>query len=63
MTTIRFLAQELYRLTRKVEDLEKSLPDASPEKRLRLEAELFQTRLDLEHYRNLLEAKKEKTVV
>ncbi|MDD2903171.1 MAG: hypothetical protein PHU44_12130 [Syntrophales bacterium] len=63
MTTIRFLAQELYRLTRKVEELEKSLQDASPGERGRLEAELFQTRRDQEHYRSLLAAKKEKPVV
>lgn len=63
MTTIRFLAQELYRLTRKVEDLERALRDASPGERSRLEAELFQARRDQEHYRHLLEAKKEKPVV
>jgi len=63
VTTIRFLAQELYRLTRKVEELEKSLQDASPGERGRLEAELFQTRRDQEHYRSLLAAKKEKPVV
>lgn len=63
MTTIRFLAQELYRLTKKVEELERSLRDAPPRELGRLEAELFQTRRDQEHYRSLLEAKKEKTVV
>jgi hypothetical protein len=60
LTTIRFLAQELYRLTHKVEELEKALKNASVEDRGRLEAELFQARRDQEHYRNLLEAKKEK---
>ena len=63
MTTIRFLAQELYRLTKKVEELEKALKDASPGERGRLEAELMQTRRDQEHYRSLLASKKEKTVV
>lgn len=63
MTTIRFLAQELYRLTRKVEGLEKALKDASLEERTRLEAELFQARREQEHYRNLLEAKKEKPAI
>ncbi|MHB8066363.1 MAG: hypothetical protein ACYDIC_00530 [Desulfobaccales bacterium] len=60
MSTIRFLAQELYRLTREVEELEKALKDASSEDdRSRLEAELFQARRDQEHYRSLLAAKKE----
>jgi hypothetical protein len=63
VTTIRFLAQELYRLTRKVEELEKALKKASGEEMARLEAELFQTRRDQEHYRSLLEGKKEKPVV
>ena len=63
MTTIRFLAQELYRLTRKVEELEKALKDMSLEERTRLEAELFQARREQEHYRNLLAAKKEKPAV
>lgn len=63
MTTIRFLAQEVYRLTRKVEELEKTLKKASGEELARLEAELFQARRDQEHYRRLLEAKKEKPVV
>lgn len=63
MTTIRFLAHELYRLTRKVEELEKALKKASGEELAPLEAQLFQARKDLEHYRSLLEAKKEKPVV
>jgi hypothetical protein len=52
VTTIRFLAQELYRLTRKVEELEKTLPTASLAERARLET-----------YRHLLAAKKEKPIV
>ncbi len=63
MTTIRFLAQELYRLTRQVEELEKGLKDASADDRPRLEAELFQARRDQEHYRSLLAAKKEKPTI
>jgi hypothetical protein len=63
VTTIRFLAQELYRLTRKVEELEKALKKASSEELARLEAELFQARRDQEHYRSLLAAKKEKPVI
>jgi hypothetical protein len=63
LTTIRFLAQELYRLTKKVEELEKALQKASSEELASLEAELFQTRRDQEHYRSLLAAKKDKPVV
>lgn len=63
MTTIRFLAQELYRLTRKVEELEKALKNASSGELASLEAELFQARRDQEHYRSLLAAKKEKPAV
>ena len=63
MTTIRFLAQELYRLTKKVEELEKAVKNASGGELARLEGELFQASRDQEHYRSLLEAKKEKTVV
>ena len=64
MTTIRFLDQELYRLTRQVEELEKALRGAASENdRSRLEAELFQARRDQEHYRSLLAAKKERPVV
>jgi len=63
--TIRYLAQELYRLTKKVEELEqalKALEGPSPE-RARLEAELFQARKDRDHWRAMLEAKKDKPVV
>jgi hypothetical protein len=63
VTTIRFLAQELYRLTRKVEELEKALKKASSEELAGLEAELFQARQEQEHYRSLLTAKKEKPVI
>jgi len=63
---IRYLAQELYRLSRRVEELEKTLAaltqTTSPE-RSRLEAELLQTRQERDHIRTVLEAKKEKVVV
>jgi hypothetical protein len=64
--TVRFLAQELYRLTRRVEELEKAL--AGPQgtdlqERTGLEAELRQVRKEVEHYRALLAAKKEKPLV
>jgi hypothetical protein len=65
--TIRYLAQELYRLTQKVEELEGALREVqqgpSMEERNRLEAELFQTKKELGRIREVLEAKKEKVVV
>jgi hypothetical protein len=65
--TLRFLAQELYRLTQKVEGLEAGLAaledGGSPAERARLEGELFRAKKELEHCRNVLEAKKEKPLV
>lgn len=62
--TIRFLAQELYRLTQRVEELKHAvaaLDDASSlEERMRLETALAQARKELEHYRSVLDSKKEK---
>jgi hypothetical protein len=59
---IRYLAVELYRCEQKVQELEKKLTQlgqqASPE-RAGLEAELFQAKKERDHYRALLEAKKE----
>ncbi|MEW6387425.1 MAG: hypothetical protein AB1491_07920 [Thermodesulfobacteriota bacterium] len=64
--TVRYLAQELYRLTKKVEELEKALAalgeGVAPE-RARLEMELFQARKDRDHYRAVLESKKEKPLL
>jgi hypothetical protein len=62
--TVRYLAEELYRWTRKVEDLEKALAaleagGARPE-RTRLEMELLQARQELARYRAVLESKKER---
>ena len=62
--SIRFLAQELYRLTRRVEDLERALATFGSEaalskERSRLEMELFQAKHELAHTRAVLEAKKE----
>ncbi len=62
--SIRFLAQELYRCARQVEDLEKALSTLGPEpalkeERMRLEMELLQARHELAHARAVLEAKKE----
>ncbi len=64
--TVRFLAQELYRCTRRVEELQKALAalhDGDPRERTKLEAELLQARKELEHYRALLASKKEKPLV
>jgi len=63
---LRYLAQELYRLTRKVEELEERLAQLgggpSPE-RGPLEAELLQARKERDHWRGVLEGKKEKPLV
>lgn len=63
---IRYLAQELYRLAQKVEELERRLAalgaGPAPE-RGALEAELFQARKDRDHLRDVLESKKEKPLV
>ena len=63
---IRYLALELYRLTQKVEELERRLAalgtGPSPE-RGAIEAELFQAKKDRDHLKSTLEAKKDKPVV
>ena len=60
--SIRMLAQELYRLERRVSDLEMTLAaqgtKMSPE-RSRLELELLQAKRDRDHLRAVLKAKKE----
>jgi hypothetical protein len=63
---LRYLATELYRLTRKVEELERQMtalgtgpaPERGP-----LEAELFQARKDRDHLREVLESKKDQPIV
>lgn len=63
---IRYLAQELYRLTQKVEELERRLAalgkGPSPE-RGPLEIELLQTKKERDRIREVLESKKEKPLV
>lgn len=65
--TIRFLAQELYRLTKKVEDLERALAtwkEGTPlTERARLEVELSQARQERDRVRAVLTAKKEKPLI
>jgi hypothetical protein len=62
--TVRYLAEELYRWTRKVEELEKALaglaPDAPLAERNRLDTELRQARQETAHFRTVLEGKKER---
>lgn len=66
--SVRYLAQELYRYTRQVEDLERTLatlgPDATLSKeRTRLKTELLQAKHELAHLRAVLEAKKEPPMI
>jgi hypothetical protein len=64
---VRYLAQELYRLTRRVEELEAKLAamdaGAPMSERTRLEMELLQTRKERDRFRAMLEAKKEKPLL
>ena len=64
---VRYLAQELYRLTKRVEELEAGLaamgqgtPAAA---RTRLETELLRARKERDRFRAMLEAKKEKPLL
>jgi stress-induced morphogen len=61
--TIRYLAEELYRWTREVEDLEKALAALTPastlEERNRLDAALRQAKHQQAHFRAVLTSKKE----
>ena len=62
--TVRYLAEELYRWTRQVEDLEKTLAaldrGGALEERDRLKAALSQAKQQQAHYRAILTSKKEK---
>jgi hypothetical protein len=63
--TIRYLAEELYRWTREVEALQKTLAALEPmgalEERNRLEAALRQAKQQQAHFRAVLESKKDTT--
>jgi hypothetical protein len=65
--TIRYLAEELYRWTREVEHLEKTLATLSPtvtlEERNRLDTALRQAKHQQAHFRAVLESKKERTTI
>ncbi len=63
--TIRYLAEELYRWTREVEDLKKALaallPTDALEEWTRLETALRQAKQQQAHFRAVLESKKDMT--
>ena len=63
--TVRYLAEELYRWTREVEDLQKTLAALEPigalEERNRLEAALRQAKQQQAHFRAVLTSKKDRT--
>lgn len=64
--SVRYLAQELYRLTHRVEELEKALAalgEALSPERARLEGELLKASKEQKHLREVLESKKEKVSV
>ena len=65
--TIRYLAEELYRWTREVEHLEKTLaafaPTVTLEERNRLETALRQAKHQQAHFRAVLESKKDRTTI
>ncbi|MFZ0052800.1 MAG: hypothetical protein WAK96_13575 [Desulfobaccales bacterium] len=65
--TVRHLALELYRWLKRLEELEQARARLGPEaplaERHRLEAEIFQARKSVEHYRDLLKAQKEEVKI
>jgi hypothetical protein len=65
--TIRYLAEELYRWTREVEDLEKTLAalssTATQEERNRLDAALREAKHQQAHFRAVLSSKKDRTTI
>ena len=65
--TVRYLAEELYRWTRQVEELEKTLAalemGGAHEERDRLQAALRQAKQQQAHYRAVLTSKKERTQI
>ena len=64
---IRYLAEELYRWTREVEDLEKTLAalesTVAMEERNRLEGALRQAQHQQAHFRAVLESKKDRSKI
>lgn len=56
--SIRFVAQDLYRLVREVDSLEKALRTAPPEKKPELQEQLRKTKAERERLRRALEGHK-----
>jgi hypothetical protein len=64
--SIRYVAEQLYLWTQKVKELERALAalgEGTHPERPRLEAELFRARKERDHYKSVLESKKEKPLV
>lgn len=65
--TVRHLALELYHWMKRLEELEQARAKLTPEAPLaehnRLETELLQARQQVEHYRKLIEAQKERVEI
>jgi hypothetical protein len=65
--SVRYLAEELYRWTREVEDLEKTLgaleAGSSLQERERLETALRGAKHQQAHFRAVLESKKTRTMI
>ncbi len=65
--TVHHLAVELYRWIKQVEELEKAQAQVGPEtplsERRHLETQLLEARKAVDHYRQLLEAQKEKPLI
>lgn len=64
--SIRYLAEQLYHWTKKVKELEQTLAalgEAPHPDRAKFEAELFQATKERDHYKSVLESKKEKPLV
>ncbi|MBW1991068.1 MAG: hypothetical protein JRI59_02885 [Deltaproteobacteria bacterium] len=64
--SIRYLAEQLYHWTKKVKELEQALAalgEGPHPDRARLEAELIQARQERDHFKSVLESKKEKPLI
>jgi hypothetical protein len=57
--SIRMVAEELYRMEREVESLERRMETASPRERDQMETHLRQMRAERDRLRSILAAKKE----
>ena len=58
--SIRFVALELYRLSREVESLEREIERASPDKEQELLQKLRKLKAERNRMKNILEGKKER---